>query len=218
MKKLMYALMLAALVALIGCSSGGGSHHNPPSGGGGGSTSSGWIIGPIIKGKNSSVGMPTRPTLEGSGWNIALPGPGGHVHYVQNFNPPSLVGAKSIVMVYTVTGGGFMPQGGGATPAKVGLQFQRNGDDWSGKGSKQYYRWYSKSRPNLKAGEFTLTVPLEMQAWHDVYGKSDYLGGFDAAVQDLDNIAVVFGGQFAGHGVYATEPSRFTLVSLTVER
>lgn len=208
------AIVLTALLAA--CSSGGGSHS-----GSGGSTSGkhGWYIGPVIDGKNSSVGMPSKPTLLGEGWYIDFPvGPKTGVDYVQNYSPPSLVGAKEIVMHYTVSGTGFMPSDDASNvSARVGLLIQRKGDDWSS--SKQTYRWFSKSRPTLKEGEFTLRVPLEVASWHDVYGKSSSQIGFDNTIKDLSNISVVFGGQFAGHGVYTTTPpARFTMQSMEIVR
>ena len=181
----------------------------------------GWLIGPEIKGQNHSVGMPERPTLQGNGWVIDFPTVGTkHVHYVQNFNPPSLKGAKEIVMTYKVTGSNFCTKDFGSNrTATVGIQFQRKGDDWSASGKYESYRWYSKVLPELKEGMFTLTVPLEVSSWVNVYGKSTDLSGFQGAINDLENIAVVFGHRSgAGHGVYATEPSTFTLVSLQVLR
>lgn len=212
MKNLLLAAMLTLVVA---CSSGGNSHHSPPPS----PTASGWIIGPIIKGQNHSKGMPARPTAQGAGWYFAFPDPNGSVHYVQWFNPPSLVGAKQIVMRYSVTGGGFFASENVSQPATVALQFQRKGDDWSGKGAMVNYRWYSRQMPTLKAGEYTLTVPLQLSAWGNVYGKSDDAAAFAAAQANLSNIAVVFGSSSgAGHGVYSTQASRFTLLSLQVEK
>lgn len=181
----------------------------------------GWFIGPEIKGRNYSVGMPERPTTQGEGWSIDFPTSAqSHVDYVQWFSAPSLVGAKQLVIRYAVTGGDFKPFEYPDRQATVGVQFQRKGDDWSGNGKYQSYRWYSRKLPALKAGEFTLSVPLVMSAWNDVYGKSDNQAAFDAALADMSNFAIVFGHATggAGHGVFATKPSRFTLISLDVVR
>lgn len=177
----------------------------------------GWIIGPIINRLSRSAGMPARPTTQGQGWYFDFPNKGGHVNYVQWFDAPSLVGAKSITMRFAVSGSGFKALNDGSAP-QVGLHFQRKGDDWSAKGEMQSYRWYSRNRPTLKAGEFTLIVPFVPEAWGDVYGQSSNVAGFVEAMRDLDNIAVVFGATAAGHGVYATEPSRFTLLGLEIVR
>jgi len=174
----------------------------------------GWIICPVVNGKNYSEGMPARPVLQGAGWYFDFPQSGG-VDYVQNKNPPSLVGAKQIALRYAVTGAGFTAADENA-PGRVGLHLQRKGDDWSGQGKFQQYRWYSHQRPVLVAGEFVLTVPLELSAWGDVYGKNDDADAFAAALKETACIAVVFGGEAAGHGVYATQPSRFALLELVI--
>lgn len=181
---------------------------------------SSWDFGPNINGKHFSVGMPSHPTVQGDGWYFDFPDAKGQVDYVQWFGAPVLTGAKQLVLHYSVTGGGFVPsEVTDNRPATVGLQFQRKGDDWSGKGAMETYRWYSHQLPVLKAGEFTLTVPLDISAWGDVYGKSDNLAAFNAALADISNIAVVFGNTSgAGHGVYATQPSRFTMKGLEVIR
>jgi hypothetical protein len=209
----MKAILFALALLLVACSSGGGSHHHVPSPTPG-PNESGWIIGPIVHGKNYSVGMPARPVADGVGWYFDFPAPGGQVDYVLNFSPPSLVGAKALVMTYRVEGSGIVPVDHLGS-ARVCLGIQRRGDDWSGKA----YRWYSQSRPVLTAGEFTLSVPLNSQAMNDVQGKTGDAAAFDATIRDLDDVFVAFGSDGpAGHGVYATAPARFILVALTVER
>ena len=179
------------------------------------STSTGWVIGPIIRGTNHSIGMPASPTPLGVGWFIDFPGPGGKVDYVQNFSPPALQAGKTLKIDFTVSGAGFTPYEFPDRQAMVSIQFQRRGDNWSGTGAMQSYRWYSRQMVLLAPGEFTLTVPLVLESWGDVQGKSDNPDAFAAAMLDLDNIAIVFGhSSGAGHGVYASEPSRFTLLDM----
>lgn len=205
---------LAATVlcfALIGCG-GGSSNHRPniptPVIG-----ETGWIIGPIVRGQNYSVGMPATPTPQGEGWTMALPGPGGEVDSVANHSPPSLVGATALVMRYAVTGGGFFASGETNVPGRVGLCIQRRGDNWSGEGKYQQYRLYGQSRPLLVAGE---DQSLTASVWTDVKGQVVSQAVVDGVFSDLDNYSVVFGGSFASHGVYTTEPSTFTLTALEV--
>lgn len=181
------------------------------------STPAGWVIGPIIRGTNHSIGMPASPTPLGVGWFIDFPGPGGKVDYVQNFSPPALQAGKTLKIDFTVSGAGFVPFEFPDRQAMVSVQFQRRGDNWSGTGAMQSYRWYSRQMVLLAPGEFTLTVPLVLESWGDVQGKSDNPDAFAAAMLDLDNIAIVFGhSSGAGHGVYATEPSRFTLLGMAL--
>lgn len=176
-----------------------------------------WRIGPTINGRNHSVGMPASPTMQGQGWRFDFPtDPSRHVHYVQWFNPPSLVGKREISIRYRITGGGFTPQQPDLRhkPARIGLLIQRRGDDWGE--LKEAYRWFSLAGESLAAGEFELTVPLTPEHWKSTLGKGTP-GQFTTALHDLDNIAVLFGSDGGrGHGVYATKPSRFILQSIVI--
>jgi hypothetical protein len=162
---------------------------------------SGWRIGPTVNGRNLSVGMPASPTMQGTGWYFDFP-PNGSVHAVQGFGVPVPTSLR-----YTVTGSGFTPTEYPDRPALVGLCLQRRGDDWSGKGKYQGYRWYHSLGP-LRAGEFSVAVPLDPSAWADVQGQQG--PGFAETLADLDNVALVFGhaSGFA-HGVSGS--GRFTL-------
>lgn len=212
----MRVLILLAALLLSGC--GGSSHHsNPPPVVT--PNQSAWSIGPIIKGTNHSVGMPLHPTIQGEGWYFDFPNANGKVDYVQWFSPPSLVGAKAITIHFTVSGGGFHPYEKPDSDALVGIEFQRYGDNWTGVGAMQSFRWYSHAKLKLEAGEFTLSAPLTLENWGDVYGKNDNQAAFDAAILNLSNISITLGhSSGAGHGVYTTEPSRFTLTKIEVER
>ena len=175
------------------------------------SNAGGWYIGPIANGRNYSENMPATPTLQGNGWYIDFPASGG-VDAVVNTSPPSLVGAKSLVVNYSVTGSGFLAAGESNVPGRVGICIQRRGDNWSGSGKYQQYRLYGQDRPLLVAGEGTFTASV----WTDVKGQVVEQSVVDGVLADLDNYAIVFGGSFASHGVYSTEASRFYL--LGVER
>jgi hypothetical protein len=186
-----------------------------------GSTSSehGWVIGPVVHGKNFSVGMPEHPTPQGAGWSFVFPGPGGKVGSVAWFDPPSLVGAKALVLRFSVTGGGFAPSEFPDKLAVVSLMLQRKGDDWSGTGGKADYRLYSHQLQALQAGDWSITVPLDPAALGNVLGKPASTTSLDAMIAALSNIAVAFGHDSGvSHGVYATQPSTFTLLGLEIQR
>lgn len=196
-----------------------------------GSKSNGWFIGPEINGKNHSVGMPERPTIDGTNVYFDFPTTSSkHVHYLQWFDAPSLVGAKEISIRFSVTGGGFIAQQFPQNPARVSLMIQRQGDNWSAYGPMQSYRYFSRDRVVLAPGEFTLTVPLDSTAWADVYSNLDPATKkpmaadmvqlhFNAAIREMSNISILFGSHGgAGHGVYATQPSRFTIHEIKVIR
>ena len=156
--------------------------------------------------------------MQGAGWFFDFPAvPTGHVHYVQWFDPPPLVGAEHITVRFRVTGGGFVPQEfPDGRPATVSLLIQRKGDNWSADAKTKSYRWYSSEAQQLAAGDYQMTVPLDVSAWGDVYNGKD-ANAFADAVRNVDNIGLVFGSAGGrGHGVYATQPSRFTLLDISL--
>jgi hypothetical protein len=175
----------------------------------------GWAFGPIIDGENSSEGMPVRPTMQGSGWFFDFPSSGG-VDAVEWHDVPSLDGMKSMIIKFSVEGGGFVPapekDGREVGPALVGVMIQRN-EDWHDPDA----RWYH-SMGKLQAGEFTITVPFDSEIWSNVNGKKD-AAKFVKCVGDASKLAIIFGhGSGYSHGVYATQPSRFTFRGITFSR
>ena len=172
---------------------------------------SGWHI-------TYSPGMPDRPVPDGDGWGFTFPtNPASHVHYVQNFDPPNLEPGKSIRARFRVTGSGFVAQEHPSEPATVSLLIQRKGDDWTARGKMAAYRWYSAQQVKLAEGEHTMTVPLEASYWGGVYGGQP-AALFYEALRNADNVGLVFGSPSGrGHGVYATGPASFTLLSYEAE-
>ena len=171
---------------------------------------SGWRI-------EHSPGMPSRPVPDGDGWGFTFPtNPASHVHYVQNFDPPSLEPGKSIRVRFRVSGQGFTAQEWPDEPATVSLLIQRKGDDWTARGKMAGYRWYSAQQVTLAEGEHTMTVPLDVAHWGGVYGGQP-AALFYEALRNADNVGLVFGSPSGrGHGVYATGPATFTLLGFEV--
>lgn len=163
-----------------------------------------------------SPGMQARPVPDGDGWGFTFPtNPASHVHYVQNFNPPNLAGQLRVR--FRVTGSGFVAQEHPSEPATVSMLIQRKGDDWTARGEMAAYRWYSKEQVTLAEGEHTMTVPLFPEQWGGVYGGQP-ASLFYEALRKADNVGLVFGSPSGrGHGVYATSPATFTLLSYEVE-
>src|SRR5688500_7942666 len=126
-------------------------------------------IGPIIKGRNYSVGMPLHPAPSAwGGWQIDLPRAPGSVHYV-TFRHGSLAGKREIVMRYRVEvapGVRIVPTTDPALPSIITLYFQRRGDDWSGRGQFETYRWYATfaSQMPTPPGDHVIVAPLD-GAW-----------------------------------------------------
>lgn len=185
-----------------------------------------WEIGPVIRGKNYSVGMPLSPTPQRGGWSFDFPNPNvdaGHVHYV-TYRHGSLAGKSEIVVRYRIDAARsvrFVPQEQPELPAKISLYFQRRGDSWTAKGRYQYYRWYSPSQTIrlIAPGTYEMRVRLNDPEWIPVMGGT--AGGnpeaFADAKRNAESLGLVFGSDAArGHGVFATGRARFTLLSFQV--
>ncbi|HEY0597656.1 hypothetical protein [Sphingopyxis sp.] len=187
---------------------------------------SGWEIGPIIRGKNLSPGMPARPMPTRGGWYFDFPvgsAAAGHVHYVTG-RTGALAGTSRIVMRYRIDaepGTRFVAQENPRAPATVSIYLQRRGDNWTGRGRYQYYRWYAPvpTVRELAPGEHEISVRLDDPYWISVAGRNAIKtpGAMEDAIGDLDRIGLVFGTTaHRGHGVFATRPARFTLLSFEI--
>ncbi|MCW0198069.1 hypothetical protein [Sphingopyxis sp.] len=185
-----------------------------------------WEIGPIIRGKNYSQGMPLHPRPARGGWQFDFPAGSavaGHVHYVTFRSGPIAPDARISVRyrIDAPPGTRFVPQESPGRPATVSLYFQRRGDNWSAKGRFEHYRWYAPAatvRP-LATGEQEISVRLDDPSWISVLGKTSGATpeAIAAALADVDRIGLVFGSAAArGHGVYATAPARFTLLGFDI--
>ena len=128
-----------------------------------------WTIGPIIRGRNYSVGVPLHPTpRRGGGWQIDLPRAPGSVHDV-TFRHGSLAGKRRIVMRYRIEaarGVRLLASSDGRSPSMITLYFQRRGDNWSGRGRFETYRWYATfaTQTPLTPGNHVMVAPLD-GAW-----------------------------------------------------
>ena len=104
-------------------------------------------------------------------------------------------------------------------PGTVRLYIQRAGDNMSGSGEYQQYRYWSKlSYKELTSGTFNISESLQDPSkWSDVYGKSgsDYPDRFTATVSNAEKVGVTFGGGcFYGHGVFVSGgTAKFTINS-----
>jgi len=192
-----------------------------------------WHIGPVLsesQGGNKSPGMPPHPTqsADGPGWYFDFPTQPGHKVDYLTFRHGSLAGKTRIRMRYRVEAAegvkiyapvereteayGYVAQ---LTP-----YFQRSGDNWTGRGQYETYRWYGTFvAPNhLRPGEYELTVSLD-GAWAGIQSSGSDSPGFREAIQNAGCVGFVFGGNNIGwgHGAAATGPARFTLLEFSVE-
>lgn len=181
-----------------------------------------WEIGPWVRGKNYSVGMPARPSPGPQGSVVMeLPVIGsGEVDALTTAMGP-LVGVRKITMRYRIEaprGTRFVAVEMPHEPATVSFYFQRAGDNWSGRLLNGSYRWYAPARAvvPLTQGEHTVTVRLN-ETWTNVNGRPNHElpQDFTAALQNTARLGLAFGSPSRrSHGVYATRPARFTLLSL----
>lgn len=183
-----------------------------------------WDIGPWVRGRNYSVGMPAHPS----------PGPNGTVSFafpvagsgeIDAMTTPAypLDGARQFTLRYRIDAPGgtrFVPSETPDQTATVSLYFQRARDTWTAKGKYASYRWYVPARAviPLSPGEHTVTVRFD-ERWTNVNGQPNTSdpAGFRAALRDTSQLGIAFGSMGRrSHGVYATGPARFTLIDLDI--
>jgi len=189
-----------------------------------GPAASEWVIGPVIRGRNHSEGVPLHPTSRRSGgWQIDFPQRPSGVHYV-TFPHGSLAGKSRIVMRYRIEaapGVRIVPATAPTSPSILTLYFQRAGDNWSARGRFEAYRWYATfaSHSPLRPGTHEVAAPLDGN-WTAVMTSNARTNpaGFRAAVAEADQVGFVLGGGDGyGHGVYATGPARLIVTDFRVE-
>ncbi|CAA9498814.1 MAG: hypothetical protein AVDCRST_MAG91-935 [uncultured Sphingomonadaceae bacterium] len=182
-----------------------------------------WVIGPIIKGRNYSRGMPLHPSPgRGGAFQIELPQAPGSVHYV-TFPHGSLSGKKRIVMRFRIVGDPgvrIVPRGYPQWTAKITPYFQRRGDNWTGRGRFETYRWYATFASKAAVpGEHQVIVPLNGN-WTAVEGSSARSNpvAFREALSDAGEVGFVLGGGDGyGHGAYAIGRARLIVTSYRIE-
>lgn len=184
-----------------------------------------WSIGPTIRGRNYSVGMPSRLQAGQDGPSFEFPYPNstaGHVHAI-TVPVRSLAGAKRITLTYRIdaaSGVRFYGQENGG-PGWLSLFFQQRGDKWTAKGQYGTYRWYSPDERivTLRPGVHTISIRLN-EEWNAVvsWKRSTNPAGFKAAVENAASVGFVFGSSSGlGHGVYATGPTKFTILDFRID-
>jgi hypothetical protein len=179
-----------------------------------------------------SPGMRAHPLpQERGGWYFDFPSAPGSVHYVTA--AVNMIASKSVSasIEVTTTGTPFFEYALEAnntcvSPAHVGFLLQEKGDDLSGTGDKQYYRWFSIGAAyELALGSTTLTAQVsDLSQWVSIFGEradasAAATAGFKQAMNNLGAVGFSFGGGcFYGHGVRASGGgARFAVTSYAVE-
>jgi hypothetical protein len=183
-----------------------------------------WTVGPIVRGRNYSRGVPLHPTARrGGGWQVDLPAAPGSVHGV-TFHHGPLAGKRRIVMRYRIEaarGVRILAASDGRSPSMITLFFQRRGDNWSGRGRFETYRWYATfaTQTPLTPGDHVMVAPLD-GAWTAIETSKALTSpaAFRAALADADQVGFVLGGGDGfGHGIFATGPARLIVTDFRVE-
>jgi hypothetical protein len=156
-----------------------------------------------------STGVSLTAHVEGQEFSFDFPRSPGSVNYVTK--PETLAAGVAASATFTITTAGdpvfdyhTAANNTCDSPATVRLFLQRQGDNLSGAGQYEFYRWWANAGTVLKEGTFTVSVPLQPSLWTSVFGKKGDANprAFAAAIADLGNVGVTFGGGcFYGHGV-----------------
>lgn len=177
-----------------------------------------------------SPNMPRHPRDAGGGWQFDFPTKQG-VGYLTTSQRPSSA-SQSIEAAITIETVGspyfeFRTEAANTCPgqATVRLYFQRRGDDMSGRGAYEFYRWWSNPVAyELENGTVQLVGDLtDPSLWTSVFGRpgSEHEPEFRAALADLGSVGFTFGGGcFFGHGVYVqpgTGQALFSATAFTIQ-
>ena len=145
------------------------------------------------------------------------------VHYVQTA-APALALARTVSMTFAIEGEAefTVSDPNDKPPLQVRLYMQRVGDNLSGTGEYEFYRWWSNPAfAEIKSGqEATVTAALVGAEWSSVRAKTGIQEtvGFTNCVANAAVIGFTFGHDFSGHGGYAsTGTAKFILKSYTVQ-
>lgn len=183
-----------------------------------------WDIGPIAKGKNYSVGMPSHPSPGRDGSAVFnFPRAGGEVGAMTTAVRP-LAGAQRITFKYRIDaapGTRFVSVESPHERATVSLYFQRAGDNWTARGRYGSYRWYAPEEAvvPISPGEHTVVINLD-DDWSNVNSQPSHTvpAEYSGALRNTARIGIAFGSMsLRAHGVYATGPARFTLLALDID-
>jgi len=138
------------------------------------------------------------------------------VSYVEKPWTIPLAGKASVSLSYSITGTTpvFNNQSPGnicGGPPALSLLLHQAGDNMSGQGQYNWYRWFSwpEAQP-LALGDFTVTVPLTVDKWVPVFNSTpdQNAAGFATAIANMGQIGFGLGGGcFAAHGVAITSGS-----------
>ena len=172
-----------------------------------------------------STGMPSAPAMtSASTFYLDIPQAPNSVNYVTEATSTALAGETLTATFNVVATNAVYGLADTTTygPAQIHLFLQRAGDNMTGVGEMQYYRWWCGTGayvlPASGSATVTISCPLNPASWTSVYGQQS-ANEFQAALNNLQWAGFTFGGGNGwGHGVYMQSGSaRFELQSMTVQ-
>jgi hypothetical protein len=174
-----------------------------------------------------SNSTPASPSAAGNGWSFTFPntsGLYGGVHYLvtqsPNLTSKSTLTMSGVISVTPATVWGSNDPSD-ITPDHCRAYFQRAGDDLSGTGPYEFYRWFNHTKIALADGSFDVTIPFDPSQWVSVFGKDGNAAGsgWTDARANAQWIGITCGGTyFAGHGAYVKSGSAtFQMNSFSVQ-
>jgi len=159
---------------------------------------------------------PKNPQAIDGGWQFDFPSRDGVHHLVHRTSGYLQNTIRIRAKIERSPGAEFreVDPGCGSHNAAFRLFFQRSGDDLTA--SKQDYRWWGVDYHLLSSeSEANLTIPVIPGKWTQVFGKSGTTNanGFNAAIKDVTNVGMTFGGCFAAHGAYVVNGTARMIVT-----
>ena len=181
-----------------------------------------WEVGPIYDGVNVSSGFALNPHPEGFAIDIPLIS-AGSVHYV-TVPTGSLADKTKVTLVCKfemADGAKLCPVKSPDAPSLLTLYFQRAGDNWTGTGKYETYRWYASfaTQADLGAREYTIEARFD-DNWTAIQtsSRATQPEAFADALANAERIGFVLGGgDGLGHGVSATGPAKLIVKSFKVK-
>lgn len=181
-----------------------------------------WEIGPWARGKNYSVNMPATPRANPQGQlEVDFPRYGNGEWDAMTTGVYPLKGKTRVTVKYRIDaapGTRFVAVEDPKTAPTISLYFQRARDTWTAKGKYVSYRWYQPAAKlkTITPGVHTISIRLD-ERWTNVAHRpnSEDPRGFAAALANTARFGFAFGTPLLrSHGVAATGPAKFTLLSV----
>lgn len=170
-----------------------------------------------------NIGVTLKP-LTGGVFTFAFPVKPGKVSSITSSWPTPIARRSKVQLRYKIRGRATFysyDESDGLAP-NFRVMLQRKGDDWSGIGGMEHYRWWSNPYCGVleRTGEYEIIVPVVPRTWSNVNGNTgtQFPNEFLAACSNIDNWQLVFGGGNSfSHGVAVTSgKARFDLLVFSI--